>query len=279
MDVINTTAAMQAARRRLSGTIGLVPTMGYLHEGHVSLARRARAENDLVIATIFVNPAQFGPREDLAAYPRDLPRDLRLLEAEGVDIVFVPETPAEIYSPGFQTWVDLGDLPAKLEGAARPGHFRGVTTVVAKLFNLTCPTRAYFGQKDAQQGAVIRRMAQDLNFDLEVVICPTVREPNGLAMSSRNAYLTPDERSRAGVIFRALTAAQDAYAQGERNAGSLRRLLLDTLAAEQQAHIEYASIADANTLDEIEATLTGPALVSMAVRVGKARLIDNVTLG
>ncbi len=279
MQVIDTTAAMQAARRRLSGSIGLVPTMGYLHEGHVSLARRARAENDLVIATIFVNPAQFGPREDLAAYPRDLPRDLRLLEAAGVDLVLVPETTTEIYPPGFQTWIDLDDLPAKLEGAARPGHFRGVATVVAKLFNLTRPTRAYFGQKDAQQCAVIRRMAQDLNFDLEVVICPTVREANGLAMSSRNAYLTPDERSRAGVIFRALTAAQHAYAQGERDAGSLRRLLLDMLAAEPVAHVEYASIADANTLDEIEVTLTGPALVSMAVRVGKARLIDNVTLG
>ncbi len=278
MHVIITTAAMQAARRSLNGTTGVVLTMGYLHEGHLSLARRARAENDIVIATIFVNPAQFGPREDLAAYPRDLPRDLSLLEGVGVDIVFAPESPAEIYPDGYQTWIDLSDLPTKLEGAARPGHYRGVATVVAKLFNLTRPTRAYFGQKDAQQCVVIRRMVQDLNFDLDVVVCPTVREANGLAMSSRNTYLTPDERSRAAVIYRALSAAQAAYGQGERSAAVLRRLILDILATEPIVQTEYVSIADANTLDEIEAAIAAPALVSMVARVGKARLIDNVIL-
>lgn len=269
---------MQARRREIGGTVGVVPTMGYLHEGHTSLARRARTENDFVIATIFVNPSQFGPNEDLAAYPRDLPRDLALLEAEGVDLVFAPASSAELYPPGFQTWVDLVDLPTRLEGAHRPGHFRGVATVVAKLFNLTRPRRAYFGQKDAQQCAVIRRMAQDLNFDLEIVICPTVREPHGLAMSSRNAYLTPDERARAGVLFRALSAAQAAFRSGERDAAILRRMMSDILAAEPLARPDYVSVADLDTLEEIDGMAAGPALASLAVRFGRARLIDNVIL-
>lgn len=278
MEVITTVAAMTARRRQLTGTVGLVPTMGYLHEGHLSLVRRARAENDIVIATIFVNPTQFGPHEDLATYPRDLPRDLALLEAERTDIVFAPASPAEMYPPGYQTWVDLTDLPTKLEGARRPGHFRGVATVVAKLFNLTRPHRAYFGQKDAQQCVVIRRMVADLNFDLEVVVCPTVREPHGLAMSSRNAYLTPEERERAAVLYRALQAAAAALAAGERDAGALRRVMGEVLAAEPLAQVEYVSIADPETLDELEGELPGPALASLAVRIGRARLIDNLVL-
>ncbi len=278
MELLTTTPAMQSRRREIAGAVGVVPTMGYLHAGHTSLARRARAENDFVIATIFVNPSQFGPNEDLAAYPRDLPRDLALLEAEGVDLVFAPDSPAQIYPPGYQTWIDLSDLPARLEGAQRPGHFRGVATVVAKIFNLTRPRRAYFGQKDAQQCAVIRRMALDLNFDLEVVICPTVREPHGLAMSSRNAYLTADERTRAGVLFRALSAAQAAYRSGERDAGLLRQMMSDILAAEPLARPDYVSVADLDTLAEIDGALPGPALASLAVRFGRARLIDNLTL-
>lgn len=278
MEVITTAAAMTARRRALTGTVGLVPTMGYLHEGHLSLVRRARAENDIVIATIFVNPTQFGPHEDLSTYPRDLPRDLALLEAERTDIVFAPASPAEMYPPGYQTWVDLTDLPTKLEGARRPGHFRGVATVVAKLFNLTRPHRAYFGQKDAQQCVVIRRMVADLNFDLEVVVCPTVREPHGLAMSSRNAYLTPEERERAAVLYRALQAAAAALAADERDAGALRRVMGEVLAAEPLAQVEYVSIADPETLDELEGELSGPALASLAVRIGRARLIDNLVL-
>ncbi len=278
MEVITTAAAMTARRRRLTGTIGLVPTMGYLHEGHLSLVRRARAENDIVITTIFVNPSQFGPHEDLATYPRDLPRDLALLEAEKTDIVFAPATPTEMYPPGYQTWIDLTDLPTKLEGARRPGHFRGVATIVAKLFNLTRPHRAYFGQKDAQQCVVIRRLVADLNFDLEVVVCPTVREPHGLAMSSRNAYLTPEERARAAVLYRALQAAAAALAAGERDAETLRQVMAAVLAAEPLAQVDYVSVADPETLDELTGELRGPALASLAVRIGRARLIDNLLL-
>ncbi len=278
MEVITTAAAMTARRRALTGTVGLVPTMGYLHEGHLSLVRRARAENDIVIATIFVNPSQFGPHEDLATYPRDLPRDLSLLEAEKTDIVFAPATPAEMYPPGYQTWIDLTDLSTKLEGARRPGHFRGVATIVAKLFNLTRPHRAYFGQKDAQQCVVIRRLVADLNFDLEVVVCPTVREPHGLAMSSRNAYLSPEERARAAVLYRALQAAAAALAAGERDAEALRQVMGQVLAAEPLAQVDYVSIADPETLDELTGDLRGPALASLAVRIGRARLIDNLLL-
>ncbi|NUQ39653.1 MAG: pantoate--beta-alanine ligase [Caldilineales bacterium] len=278
MHLLTTVVDMHRQRRALAGSVGVVPTMGYLHEGHISLARRARAENDHVIATIFVNPSQFGPGEDLAAYPRDLPRDLDLLEAAGVDMVFVPST-AELYPPGYETWIDLADLPTKLEGAQRPGHFRGVATIVTKLFNLTRPTRAYFGQKDAQQAILLRRLTVDLNFDLDLIICPTVREPHGLAMSSRNAYLTAEERQRAGVLYRALSAAAEAYERGERDAESLRRGMAAILAAEPAAQPEYISIAHLETLDEIVGEMRVPALASVAARVGKARLIDNVWLG
>jgi pantoate--beta-alanine ligase len=280
MRVITALDEMHAARRSLDGqgSVGFVPTMGYLHEGHLSLVRRARAENDFVIVSIFVNPTQFGPNEDLDAYPRDLARDLRLLEAEGVDIAFTPQAEA-LYPPGFQTWVELEELPKRLEGAHRPGHFRGVTTIVTKLFNLTRPHRAYFGQKDAQQAIIIRRMVQDLNFDLDVVVCPTVREPHGLAMSSRNAYLTPEERQRAGVLYRALSRARAAYEAGERDAEALRQIMRETLAQEPIVRVEYVSVADLTTLEEIQGRMDGPALASLAARVGRARLIDNVWLG
>ncbi len=278
MKQISSLAEMHQVRRNLEGEVGFVPTMGYLHEGHLSLVRRARAENDVVIVSIFVNPTQFGPNEDLDAYPRDLARDLTLLSQEGVDIVFTPQAEA-LYPPGYQTWVTLDDLPTKLEGAQRPGHFRGVTTIVTKLFNLTQPHRAYFGQKDAQQALIIRRLVRDLNFDLEVIICPTVRERHGLAMSSRNEYLTAEERERAAVLYRALRRAQAVYDAGERHAEVLRQRMKETLAAEPLARVEYVSVADLNTLEEIPDIITGPALASLAVRIGKARLIDNVWLG
>lgn len=277
MRQISTTAEMHAARRSLSGSVGLVPTMGYLHAGHIALATRARAENEHVIATIFVNPTQFGPHEDLAAYPRDLPRDLALLAEAGCDIVFTPP-PEAIYPPGFQTYVSVEEVALPLEGARRPGHFRGVATVVAKLFNLTRPTRAYFGQKDAQQVRVIQTMARDLNFDLEIVVCPTAREADGLALSSRNAYLTPPQRRAAPVLYRALTAGQETWRQGERDPERLRGRMAEVLAAEPLALVEYVSAADADTLAELHEPINGPVLLSMAVRMGRTRLIDNLIL-
>ncbi len=274
---ITSVADMHAARRGLTGSVGLVPTMGYLHAGHIALAARARAENDHVIATIFVNPTQFGPHEDLAAYPRDLPRDLALLAEAGCDIVFTP-SPEAIYPPGFQTYVTVEEVARPLEGARRPGHFRGVATVVAKLFNLARPTRAYFGQKDAQQARVIQTMALDLNFDLEVVVCPTVREPDGLAMSSRNAYLTPEQRAAAPTLYRALTAAQQVWAQGERDPNRLRACMAEVLAAEPLAAVEYVSAADAHSLAELHEPAREGVLLSLAVRIGRTRLIDNLVL-
>jgi pantoate--beta-alanine ligase len=230
-----------------------------------------------VVVSIFVNPAQFGPAEDLAKYPRDLPHDLALLEAAGADLVWTP-TPEGMYPPGFQTWVTVEGLTAPLEGAQRPGHFRGVTTVVAKLFNAVQPQKAYFGQKDAQQAAVIRRMTKDLDFPIEIIVCPTVREADGLAMSSRNAYLDPEERKAATVLFRALTAAKFAYESGERTGDALRKIMTDTINAEPLARLQYISCADYDTLEELE-KVTGKTLLSMAVFVGKTRLIDNFVLG
>jgi len=277
LQVVETIDALRTARSALAGWVGLVPTMGALHAGHLSLVRRARSETDAVIATIFVNPTQFGPGEDLTSYPRDLPHDLAMLEDAQVDLVFTP-SPEIMYPPGFQTFVEVTGVSQGLEGEHRPNHFRGVATVVAKLFILIQPDRAYFGQKDAQQVAVIRRMVSDLNFPLEVVVCPTVREPDGLAMSSRNVYLSPEQRQAATVLFRALTAAQDRFATGERNPERLRRVMLDVLQAEALAEPEYVSVADAETLRELDATLEGAALLSMAVRIGRTRLIDNLLL-
>ena len=258
-------------------TWGLVPTMGALHEGHLSLVRRARAENDRVGVSIFVNPIQFDRRDDLDAYPRQLERDCALLEAEGVDLVWAPDE-ATVYPPGFQTYVSVEELTTVLEGAARPGHFRGVTTVVAKLFNVFQPTRAYFGQKDAQQAAVIRQMARDLAFNLDVVVCPIVREPDGLAMSSRNQLLKPGERPAALVLKRALDAAREAWAAGERRGERLRAIMRDVIAAEPLARLDYVSAADPVTLIEIDGEASA-ALLSMAVFVGQVRLIDNTLLG
>jgi pantoate--beta-alanine ligase len=268
---------LRAARLLLDGTVGFVPTMGYLHEGHISLARRAHEECDRVVASIFVNPTQFGPTEDLSKYPRDLKRDLSLLEAAGVDLVWTP-TNEDMYPPGYSTWVEVEGLTRPLEGASRPGHFRGVTTIVAKLFNAVQPTRAYFGQKDAQQAAVIRKMTRDLNFPIEIVVCPIVREPDGLAMSSRNVYLSAEERQSATILFRALTAAKSVYERGERSADALRSIMSETLASEPRAKVQYVSCADYDSLEELE-TVTGKTLLSMAVYLGKTRLIDNFVLG
>jgi pantoate--beta-alanine ligase len=276
MRVVHTIAEARAVRRALPGTWGFVPTMGYLHEGHLSLVRRARAENDRVAVSIFVNPTQFGPHEDYARYPRDLERDLRLLEPLGVDLVFVPSV-EEMYPPGFQTWVIVEEVSRPLEGASRPGHFRGVATVVAKLFNILQPDRAYFGQKDAQQTVVIRRMVQDLNIPVEIAICPTVREPDGLAMSSRNTYLNPEERRAATVLFRALQAAKARYEAGERDAERLREAMREVIRAEPLARIDYVSVAHPETLQELE-RVEGPALLSLAVYIGTTRLIDNLML-
>jgi pantoate--beta-alanine ligase len=252
--------------------------MGALHEGHASLVRRAGRECDHVGVSIFVNPSQFAPGEDLEKYPRTLEKDLTLLEGLGADLVFSPDM-GSIYAPGYQTWITVEDVAAPLEGQMRPGHFRGVATIVAKLFHCFQPDRAYFGQKDAQQVAVIRRMVADLDFPLEVVVCPTVRESDGLAMSSRNAYLEPDERKAATVLYRALVSAREKYEQGERAGKVLRAVMQSVLDAEPLAHSEYVSVADPGTLREIEALDAGQsALLSMAVRIGKTRLIDNLLL-
>jgi len=275
--VVTAITELTSHRKALPSPVGLVPTMGYLHEGHLSLVRQAREECASVAVSIFVNPTQFGPSEDLAAYPRDLPRDLALLEETGADLVWTP-TPEIMYPPGYQTWVDVEEITQPLEGAMRPGHFRGVTTVVAKLFNAVQPDRAYFGQKDAQQAAVIRQMVRDLNFPLEVVICPIVREPDDLAMSSRNVYLNPQQRAAAGVIYRSLCAAKEAFLAGERDAAKLKRIIEAVLASEPLARTQYVSCADPTTLVELE-SVEDKALLSMAVYFGKTRLIDNMILG
>jgi pantoate--beta-alanine ligase len=277
MKVIETIADMTRLRLELAEPVGFVPTMGYLHEGHLSLVRQARAENASVVVSIFVNPTQFGPQEDLDKYPRDPQRDLALLEKERTDIVFMPPV-AEMYPPQFNSWVEVSGVTERLEGASRPGHFRGVTTVVAKLFNIVQPTRAYFGQKDAQQAVVIKKMVADLDMNLKVITLPTVREPDGLAMSSRNTYLNPEERKQAVVLYQALNLAQKLWAEAEKDAKVIRQQMTDLIQKQPLAKIDYVSIADAETLDELD-TVRPPALVSMAVRIGNTRLIDNVVLG
>ena len=277
MMIVSTLEELRSARAILDEPVGLVPTMGFLHEGHLSLVRQAARECVSVVVSIFVNPTQFGPSEDLSAYPRDMERDLRLLEPLGVNLVWTP-SPEIMYPDGYQTWVEVEALTGFLEGAQRPGHFRGVTTIVTKLFTGVQPARAYFGQKDAQQAAVIRQMTRDLNFPVEIVICPIVREPDGLAMSSRNTYLNPEQRQAATVLYRALNAAKDAYDLGERDAEKLRAIMRETIAAEPLAQMQYVSCADYDTLQELE-TISSKALLSMAVFVGKTRLIDNIVLG
>ena len=276
MKLARSIAECRELRAALAGDLGFVPTMGYLHEGHLALVRRARSENACVAASIFVNPAQFGPREDFASYPRDTERDLSLLRAEGVDLVFMPPV-EEVYPPGFDTWVEVGGVTRRLEGKARPGHFRGVATVVCKLFNIVQPRRAYFGQKDAQQLRVITKMVRDFAMPLEVVPVPTVREPDGLALSSRNVYLSPDERQQALSLSAALRLAQDLVTAGERRAATVRSRMRRLISAQPVARIDYISIADAETLDELR-VIDRPALISLAVRVGTTRLIDNVVV-
>lgn len=260
-------------QRMADKQIGFVPTMGYLHNGHLSLVRAARQTCDVVVMSIFVNPKQFGPQEDLAAYPRDMDRDLGLACEAGVDVVFVPSV-EEMYPAAFNTEVIVQGLTDSLCGASRPGHFKGVTTVVAKLFNIIGPARAYFGQKDYQQAAVIRKMVADLRMPIDVVTCPIIREEDGLAMSSRNAYLSPAERQAALVLWRALRLAAEQIAQGERQGSTLVKVLQDFIAMEPRARTDYVAVSDSHTLEDIE-VLSGTILVALAVYIGKTRLIDN----
>lgn len=277
MHVVTTIEDYRRLRATMTGSVGAVPTMGYLHAGHLALVRRARAENDHVVVSIFVNPTQFGPAEDFARYPRDPDRDLALLRAEGVDAVFLPDT-GEMYPEGFSTSVEVHGLTDRLEGIHRPGHFRGVTTVVAKLLLILQPHRAYFGQKDAQQLIVVRRMVRDLAFPVEVVDVPTVREPDGLAMSSRNVYLSPEERRAAAALPRALERVRELWREGVRDAAALRNAMRQVLDAEPLVRTDYVSVADPDTLDELDAA-GDRALASLAVRIGGTRLIDCAWLG
>lgn len=277
MKVVTTRAELRAARAAFDA-LALVPTMGYLHEGHLSLVRAAKAERGPVAASIYVNPKQFGPTEDLATYPRDLDRDLALLKEAGCDLVWTPSTD-DVYPPGFDTHVDVGSVTEVLEGAHRPGHFRGVATVVNVLLNAVQPTAAYFGQKDAQQCVVLRKMVADLGMPVEIVIGPTVREQDGLAMSSRNAYLSGADREAAVVLIRALRAAEAAWQSGENDGDALRAAMSRVLAAQPLADVDYVSVADPDTLVELdEVDPARGALASMAVRVGPPRLIDNLIL-
>lgn len=279
MKICKTIADMRAASRaaRHSGkSLGFVPTMGALHEGHLSLVRAAKAKCDVVAVSIFVNPLQFGPSEDLAEYPRTFERDRELLEKEAVDILFAP-MPEEMYPAGAVTYVTVEGLSEKLCGKSRPGHFRGVTTVVAKLFHIVEPDLAFFGQKDAAQATIIRRMVRDLNLPVEIVVCPIVREPDGLAMSSRNAYLSPQERKSALVLHRALTEVKSRFDQGERRANNLIAAGKQTVAQEPAVRLDYFEIVDPATLDPVQ-KLTSCALVAVAAFVGNTRLIDNTLL-
>jgi pantoate--beta-alanine ligase len=279
MQVCATISAARAACRaahRDHKRIGLVPTMGALHEGHLSLVRTAKAQCHVVAASIFVNPTQFGPSEDLSKYPRQFERDCRLLENEGVEILFAPQV-EEMYPQGQVTWVVVEGLSEKLDGRSRPGHFRGVTTVVAKLFNILTPDAAYFGQKDAAQLAVIRRMVQELNFGVEIVACPIVREADGLAMSSRNAYLSQEERNRALVLHNSLRRVEQEFSEGQGDVRALIASAKEILAREPQVRLDYYEIVDPDTLDPVE-RISQRALVAVAAYVGATRLIDNVLL-
>ncbi|MDY6834121.1 MAG: pantoate--beta-alanine ligase [Chloroflexota bacterium] len=277
MRTITRVSEYRDARKKLDGAVGFVPTMGYLHEGHLELVRWARRENNNVVVSIFVNPTQFGPGEDFEKYPRDPDRDLALLENEKVDIVLYPQ-PDEVYPAGFNTWVEVLGITERLEGKVRPGHFKGVATVVAKLFNIVNPDCAYFGQKDAQQVAVIQKMVSDLNMDLRVIVVPTVREPDGLAMSSRNTYLNKVERQAALVLWRSLNLARDLHAGGESKADSIKKQMEALIGQEPLAAIDYVSIADITSLEEVDC-MNKACLVSLAVRIGRTRLIDNIILG
>ena len=277
LDKVITFNELRNARNGLPEPVGFVPTMGFLHKGHLSLVKRACEESASVVVSIFVNPTQFAPTDDLDAYPRDLERDAALLQEAGANLLWMP-TPEVMYPPDFQTWVDVEKVTQPLEGEKRPGHFRGVTTVVTKLFNAVQPQKAFFGQKDAQQAAVIRQMVRDLNMPVEIVTQPIVRERDGLAMSSRNTYLDSTERQAALVLSKSLAAAESTYEAGERDAQSIRKIMEDIINAEPLARLEYVSCADFKTLDELD-FLNERALLSMAVYIGTTRLIDNRVLG
>jgi pantoate--beta-alanine ligase len=281
MEIINRRQRMSSVsrkvRRELDKTIGLVPTMGALHEGHLSLVREARRMCDVVVVSVFVNPKQFGPQEDFSRYPRDLTKDTMALADYNVDYIFAPAA-EEIYPKGFSTYVEVSQLSDQLEGAARPGHFRGVATVLTVLFNIVRPDFAYFGQKDAQQTLVVKRLVRDLAFDTEIVILPTVREDSGLALSSRNAYLEPEDRRAAAIIYRALAHAEAAYGEGERSGKRLTEIVRADIEAEPRAQLEYVSVNDADTLERLDRLDDRPVLIAVAVRLGKTRLIDNIVL-
>ncbi len=277
MRIVSAKDEMRSACAETARPLGLVPTMGALHDGHLSLVDRARSDCNSVAVSIFVNPTQFVEGEDFAEYPRDLDADLEMLRQRGVDLVFVPHV-AEVYPPEFDTWVDVGPVAERLEGTARPGHFRGVATVVAKLFGIVQPDRAYFGQKDGQQTVVVRKLASDLDMGIEVVVLPTVREPDGLAMSSRNVRLSSEQRQAAPAVYRALSAGRDEWARGARDAEAIREAVRLTLAKEPLLGIiDYVSLAAGDTLEELQTATTG-AMLSMAVHLGPIRLIDNLVL-
>jgi len=282
MEIINRRKRMMSVARKLrreeNRTIGFVPTMGALHEGHLSLIHEARAMCDVVVVSVFVNPAQFGPEEDFSSYPRDLTRDAALLAEYNVDYVFAP-TVEEIYPPGFSTYVTVEGLSNQLEGASRPEHFRGVTTVVAILLNVIKPDFAFLGQKDAQQAILIKRMVRDLAFSAEIVVAPIVREESGLAMSSRNNYLNDEQRKAAAGLNQALSKVREAYEEGEHSAARLIEIVRATIEKEPLARIDYVSVNDAETLAQLDKIDERPVLVSLAVFIGNTRLIDNVVLG
>ena len=275
--ILTTPAAMRRWRAANSGTVGFVPTMGYLHEGHMELVRRSIEENLHTVVSIFVNPTQFGPHEDFSKYPRDEVRDLAQLSAAGVDAVYLPGA-TDMYPEGYQTYVDVERVTQPLEGSARPGHFRGVTTVVLKLFNAVNPDRAYFGRKDAQQLRVVQRMVRDLDLGVEVVPCNIVREPDGLAMSSRNVYLSGEQRAAATVLKRSLDHARGLWKRGERSAAALRNAVEGLIATEPLAELDYVSLADNLTLEELSGEIVRPALLTLVVKFGKTRLLDNIEL-
>ena len=281
MEIINRRQRMSSVarkvRREQDQTIGLVPTMGALHEGHLSLVREARRMCDVVVVSVFVNPTQFGPGEDFAHYPRDLTKDAALLTEYNVDYLFAPQ-PEEIYPKGFSTYVKVEGISDQMEGVARPGHFRGVATVVTILFNIVRPDFAFFGQKDAQQTLIIKRLTRDLAFDTEIVVMPTVREESGLALSSRNQYLKEDERRAATVLYRALLTAKEAYKGGERHSARLADWVRSTVETEPLAELDYVSVSDADTLEKVDKLDDRAVLIALAVRIGKTRLIDNIVL-
>jgi len=280
MEIINDIQGIREAvksAKEQKKSVGFVPTMGFLHEGHLGLIKKAKEENDLVIVSIFVNPTQFGPGEDLESYPRDIERDSKLSQSAGADIIFHPSV-EEMYPSGFNTFVELeGGITKKLCGASRPGHFKGVTTVVSKLFNIVSPHKAYFGQKDAQQVAVIEQMVRDLNFDVKIIPCPIVREKDGLAMSSRNTYLNREERQGALILSKSLFMAETMIKDGEKDSSKIKEFITEKINSEKLANIDYVEVVDAKTLNNID-KLQGDILIALAVRFGKTRLIDNVRL-